>query len=307
MASMSLPPPSHSSLGLIIKSHLLTRNRPPPLDLSLKGQTALITGGNSGLGLATAKVLLQHGLSRLVITVRSVEKGREVAEALRARYQASGAEILVWELDMLSYDSIQQLARRCQTDLPPLEGRDGSATTSGCGLDIAILNAGVAQAEFKLNPSTGHEVMMQTNYLSTALLALLLLPVLKGGNSGGDGAQEKTVQRKSGRLTIVASSSALTTAFTNRDANPLLPSFNNPKRWDAESGFEKYAATKTLVLILLAKLGEQKLADEQGNSVIVNAVEPGLVTGSNRKTCLETILPYPGSESISGVFTILLR
>lgn len=269
MASMSLPPPTFTQFSLWVKSHLLTKNRPPPADLSLKGQTALITGANSGLGLATAKVLLQHGLSRLVIACRSVDKGQQAAARLRAKYEASGAEILVWELDMLSYDSIQRLVKRCQMDLHPLKD-----SASGRGLDIAILSAGVAQAEFELNESTGHEVMMQTNYLSTALLAFLLLPVLKAKRT-----------QKPGRLTIVASSTGLTTAFANRNEDPLLPTFDDRKQWDATGGFERYGVSKTLVLMLLAKLGEQPLVDDEGNAVTVNALEPGLVTGSNCKIC----------------------
>lgn len=268
---MSLQPSTLSSLGLFMKSNVRMKPIPPPKDLSLRGQTALITGGNSGLGFEAAKQLLQHGLSRLVITSRSAEKGKKAADSLRASCQNPDSEILVWELDMLSYDSIQQFVRRCESELLPLGN-----SVSGRGLDIAILNAGVAQAVFAINRSTGHEETFQTNYLSTALLAILLLPLLKGKG-------KPKVGSKPGRLSIVGSSTGLTAAFGNRNANPLIPSFDDQHHWEEMGAFERYSVSKTLVMVLLAQLGKQELVDEDGNGVQVNAFEPGFVRGTNCK------------------------
>lgn len=46
-------------------------------------------------------------------------------------------------------------------------------------LDIVILNARVFGSGFNIVPETGHENSVQVNYLSTMLLSILLLPVLK--------------------------------------------------------------------------------------------------------------------------------
>ena len=52
-------------------------------------------------------------------------------------------------------------------------------------LDMAFMNASVMNTSFKIVPSTGHEDIIQLNYLSTILLSLLLLPVLKSKSPDG--------------------------------------------------------------------------------------------------------------------------
>ena len=65
----------------------------------------------------------------------------------------------------ISHDSIQAFDSRAVSVLPPL--------------DIVILNAGRSRADFGLVLGTGHEEMLQVNYLSTVLFATLLLLILK--------------------------------------------------------------------------------------------------------------------------------
>lgn len=127
MASITLKPDA-SALKII--SLARKRDRPAGITPSLNGQTIVLTGANSGFGLATAKILPTLGVARLIIGVRSTESGEIAAESIRKVHPNCSIE--VWKLDMLSYESVQAFAQRCA-------GIDR--------LDMAILNAGVVKLQ----------------------------------------------------------------------------------------------------------------------------------------------------------------
>lgn len=111
--------------------------------------------------------------------------------------------------------------------------------------------------------------MFQVNYLSTALLAFLLLPVLKASATAHAGGP--------GRLTIVNSNLALTEPFLPTDKDPLFPWLDdtkeNAKTWRLQAAQHRHVTTKILGLMLVQKLGELVDPDQ----VIVNAVDPGMI------------------------------
>lgn len=217
----------------------------------LAGKTALITGATTGIGLHAARQLLSLELSRIILAVRSVEKGELVASQLRSTFPT--ATIDIWPLEMTSYESIQALARRVSAELSRL--------------DIAILNAGLVHAEFTRSPSTGHCDIIQVNYLSTVLLSILLLPALHRHGSSRDSPA---------RLVIVNSGTALMTKLPNCAQRPFLSSFDNPASFDPT---EHYSASKALGhLFLVRPLGH--LPPGFGDFVAVTLVCPGLCRGS---------------------------
>lgn len=132
----------------------------PGIDLS--SRVAIV------LGAKAARQLFVMRMLRFVMAARSAPKGEAPAESLRKDFAAADVTVLL--LDMSSYDSIQSLAQRAREQLTRL--------------DIVILNAGIMKLKFTTDPSMGHEGMVQVNYLSTMLLALLMLPVL-GQKSAG--------------------------------------------------------------------------------------------------------------------------
>jgi NAD(P)-dependent dehydrogenase (short-subunit alcohol dehydrogenase family) len=234
------------------------RSKPtwPPKDTSLAGKVAIVTGANQGLGLEASDQLLSLSLSRLIIAVRSVAKGEAAANTFRAKYPQ--ATIDVFQLDMSSYSSIQAFAAQVkQLD----------------HVDIAILNAGVRKTKLELDPNTGHEETIQVNYISTVLLCILLLPILK----------QKSTPQQPGRISIVGSGLAFQSKFRNRTASPLLSSFDNPQNFDV---LDQYNTSKLLGMMFLWKLDEYVSADD----VVVNLVDPGFVNGTSLSRDLSPVV-----------------
>jgi NAD(P)-dependent dehydrogenase (short-subunit alcohol dehydrogenase family) len=235
------------------KINLPTKEKYPTI--AEKGSCAIITGSNIGLGFETAKQLLSLGLSHLVMAVRSIEKGNTAAKQLRATAVANAnpsAKIDVWQLDMELYESIQAFTQKCQEDLTRI--------------DFVILNAGLSPMTFSTSPSTGHEKTIQVNHISTVLLSILLLPVLKNKSMRRD---------RPARLTIVNSVTAHLCKIPNKDKRPFLSSFDNTAitPWDAE---ERYGVSKLICQLLIVRLAERVDPDQ----AIINMVDPGLTKGT---------------------------
>ncbi|PMD33424.1 NAD(P)-binding protein [Hyaloscypha variabilis F] len=214
--------------------------------IDLSGQVATITGANSGLGFHCARHLLCLKLSHLILAVRSRKNGEQAVAKLQKEFPAARLE--VWELDMTSYESIQSFVRRVETHL--------------ARLDITILNSGLAHSKHTICKSTGHDGVIQVNYLSTFLLAILILHALK----------KESPTSSPHRLTIVSSGTVLTAKLPNRNERPLLGSFDdlNIQPYDT---LEHYGASKLLGHLFFVWL--LKYLDPE--ETIVNLIQPGLV------------------------------
>jgi NAD(P)-dependent dehydrogenase (short-subunit alcohol dehydrogenase family) len=115
----------------------------------MTGKTVIVTGGNSGIGRATAKVLAGAD-ARVVLAVRDPAKGQEAAEEI-------GGHAEVWELDLANLRSVRQFAE-AWTD----------------PIDILVNNAGVGDQGLK-RTADGFEMMFGTNHLGHFALTNLLL------------------------------------------------------------------------------------------------------------------------------------
>ncbi|KAL1851336.1 hypothetical protein Daus18300_012582 [Diaporthe australafricana] len=235
---------------------LARRQRTPPVplpaDLRATGQTAVVTGSNVGLGLAASRQLLGLGLSHLVMGVRSQAKGDAAASKLRDEFP--GAQVSVWLLDMESYDSVREFAARCASEELPR-------------IDVVILNAGLMAPAYTAVAATGHELTLQVNYLSTVLLALLLVPVLRAKKEAG--ASRPPV------LSIVGSDAHYTAPLNGAAAEegPVLARVDDPKGF---SQFPAYTNSKLLLALFVARLAELV---EPGD-VLINLSNPGMTKGT---------------------------
>lgn len=243
-SSIDMPPLQELYIRRWIRGQF-TKPIPPADGLDLSTETGILVGATDGIGLVCARILLERQLSTLILGARNIDKGKAVAKTLKEEFPSS--DIQVWELELLSYDSVQSFAERCAT-LPRI--------------DFAILGAGVLTSNFRLSPTTGHEVTIQVHYWSTALLSLLLLPIL----------ERKHVKDKPAHLTIISSDLAYIAEFKEGDSNPLLPAFDNLIPWNNSTAIERYNSSKLLLMMFVAKL--KNLVDP--TEVIVNTVCPGM-------------------------------
>jgi len=121
----------------------------------LTGRTAIVTGANTGVGLATARALAGAG-ARVVFAVRSVEKGRAAAAG-------TPGETVVRPLDLADLDSVRAFA----------------AGWSG-PIDLLINNAGVSVPELR-RTADGFELQFATNHLGHFALVNRLWPLIAAG------------------------------------------------------------------------------------------------------------------------------
>ncbi|KAI1818751.1 retinol dehydrogenase 12 [Poronia punctata] len=217
----------------------------------LVGKTAIVTGSNSGIGLECARQFLDRGLTRLILAVRDEKRGEVARQNLRDGRQLDHAvTIEVWHLDYSSYDSILSFADRARS----LEN-----------LDIVVLNAGTYRLSRVIIQSTGHEEDVQVNYLSTALLTILFIPILES---------KKRHNAKPGRMTIVSSSVAAWSRFKpSSDGSPLLQTLDGSKKFDHH---QQYCTSKLLGHLFLEELTRRV----RSSTVVINCVNPGLCYGS---------------------------
>jgi NAD(P)-dependent dehydrogenase (short-subunit alcohol dehydrogenase family) len=234
--------------------HFLYRQffvRPPPVSrqtADLTGKTAIITGSNSGLGLETARQLIDLG-AKVILAVRDESKGSEACLQLSEGQTLLPGSITVWKLDLSSYDSIIEFVSRARN----LES-----------LDIAVLNAGVYNVHEAFS-STGYEEDIQINYLSNILLTILLLPVIK----------IKSIGPGPGRIILVTSDVAAWSKFEERKSDPLLPVFQKPAAsWNMS---ERYGTSKLLGQLFLTELVRHISPTE----VIVTCTNPRFCRRSN--------------------------
>lgn len=117
-----------------------------------KGKTIVITGGNSGIGFASAKHLAALDWT-IILAVRNLSRGQKAKEELLSLYP--NAHIEVWELDLSKRDSIDSFIQRIQNEKPDI--------------DAFYCNAGVYRIPYQTTEE-GLELTIATNYLGNYLL-----------------------------------------------------------------------------------------------------------------------------------------
>ena len=125
--------------------------------------TVIITGASSGVGLYTAKALVDRGSWHVVMACRDVMKAKKAAESL----QMPEGSYSIMHIDLGSLDSVRQFVK------------DFRAT--GRYLDALLCNAAIYMPLLKepLRTPEGYELTMTTNHLGHFLLCNLMLDDLR--------------------------------------------------------------------------------------------------------------------------------
>ncbi|WP_030019687.1 oxidoreductase [Streptomyces monomycini] len=123
----------------------------------------VVTGANSGLGLATTRALARKG-GRVILAVRDMAKGHQAVAEITA--EQPGADLAVRHLDLADLDSVRAFADQLRAEHPRL--------------DVLVNNAGVMAPPRSLS-AQGHELQFACNHLGHFALTALVLDLLAAG------------------------------------------------------------------------------------------------------------------------------
>ncbi|PRP78840.1 hypothetical protein PROFUN_01013 [Planoprotostelium fungivorum] len=215
----------------------------------LSGQTILITGGNSGLGLEAAKHLASMNPQRIIIACRDTKKGDAIKDSL------IGTSVEIWPIDLDDFSSVTAFIRRYQK--------------SGYDLDIFLSNAGVGHSTFNVTRD-GHEstvsdsCRIQTNHLSNTLLILGLLPVLR-----------QTAEKKGqARIAVTSSEMHLLTSFVEKKYidEDLFAALADRDKCTTALNTERYGVSKLFQVYTVNELAPLLSKDK----IAIHSFTPGL-------------------------------
>jgi NAD(P)-dependent dehydrogenase (short-subunit alcohol dehydrogenase family) len=137
------------------------------MDLGIQGRTALITGGDSGIGWETARLLLDEG-----VTVVLSDRDQRTLDAAARRLEAPEGRLHAFAADI--------------TDLESLASLHASVQEAVGDIDILVQSAGVtgAQGLFHEIDDAGWVETIETDLLGPVRLVKQFLPSLRTGGWG---------------------------------------------------------------------------------------------------------------------------
>ncbi|XP_065851808.1 short-chain dehydrogenase TIC 32 B, chloroplastic [Euphorbia lathyris] len=203
--------------------------------------TAIITGGASGIGLETARVLALRK-AHVIIAARNMNAANEAKRVILK--QDEKARVDVMKLDLASIRSVREFADKfLKLDLP---------------LNILINNAGIMFCPYQVSED-GIEMQFATNHIGHFLLTNLLLDKMK---------ETAKISGVEGRIVNLSS-----IAHIHTYKGGILFDDINKKR--SYSDKRAYGQSKLANILHANELNRR--FQEEGVNMTANAVHPGLI------------------------------
>ncbi|MCH8983289.1 MAG: SDR family NAD(P)-dependent oxidoreductase [Acidobacteria bacterium] len=223
-------------------------------------RTALVTGASSGLGFETSAQLAEQGYGRVIITARTAEKADAARQQLVERTNTDPFETLVLDNDRLA----------------TVESAATELVERGGGIDVLVLNAGIAPPSNVIMTSDGLEGTVAATLVGHHLLTMRIL--------------ENGLLNQDGRIVISGSEAARGDVPTfhpldvkifadehfNGDLEAAIESYVRMAPPAEYKSANTYATAKQFVAWWAAELARQL---PEGTTV--NAVSPGSTPETN--------------------------
>jgi NAD(P)-dependent dehydrogenase (short-subunit alcohol dehydrogenase family) len=167
---------------------------------NFENKTILITGGSSGIGLASAQAFLDQGAKRIYVTGRDTQKLKQVQEQL-------GERVVGIDVDVAHTEQITRLKMHIESNQDQL--------------DVVFVNAGIAENNLLGETSEAQfDASFNTNVKGLFFTVQTLLPLIK---QGGNIILNASVASKKGmpNLSVYSASKAAVRSFARTWCNDL--------------------------------------------------------------------------------------
>ena len=123
--------------------------------------TAVVTGGNSGIGVDTVSTLALSGM-KVVLCARNMKSAQEARDKVPEWCRDN---VSIQKLDLADFDSIQQASKEI--------------VEKHTNIHVLVTNAGVMALPKRMETKQGIEMQVGTNHVGHHMFTRLLLPSLK--------------------------------------------------------------------------------------------------------------------------------
>ncbi|KAH7176440.1 daunorubicin C-13 ketoreductase [Dactylonectria macrodidyma] len=246
----------------------MTKTWNPRSDMpDMKGKVAVVTGGNSGIGLHTVKHLASKG-AKVYFTARSEAKATYTIDYVLSNSPGVSKDRVIWlSMDLGDISSVKHAVE---------ELKEKEQT-----IDILVNNAGLATNKFETTEA-GWEMVLAVCHVGHFVFTNGILPLLK-----------RAAAKKNADVRIVTVSSSVHYFFfpPKYEFDLTTPAFltgtlpYDPWQWRY---LWKHMFTVDMMRYSLAKLANflfaqelQRRLDEEGSSIISLSAHPGSVKSPN--------------------------